>query len=82
MGVDGRTIWSGLPRKRNGLKTSTFKQIKMECVNCYAKDSPLWRRGNYCNRCYCYYLKNNKFKDPSEIYARILMSLSRGKTFN
>ena len=52
-----------------------------ECPNCYAQHSPIWRSGGYCNRFYCYHLIHKEYKDHREIYARILMQLSRGKDF-
>lgn len=56
-------------------------QMTRECPNCYAQHSPIWRSGGYCNRCYCYHLIHKEYKDHREIYARILMQLSRGKDF-
>lgn len=49
----------------------------MSCLNCYN----LWRNG-YCNACYIHYKKYNKFKDVTEIYAKILVDFSKGKNYS
>ena len=54
--------------------------MKQECPNCYTTYTPVWRHG-YCNSCFLYYKRYKKFKDVSEIYGKILLSLSKGKNF-
>jgi hypothetical protein len=51
------------------------------CLNCYTDSSPLWRKG-YCNACAIHYQKYKVHKNVEQIYAKILVSLKKGKMLN
>ncbi len=57
----------------------------MECGNCFIAFTPKWRKineKNYCNSCWCCYNRWKKFTPHEEIYAKILIDMSRGKIHN
>ena len=54
----------------------------MRCKNCYTDITPTWRRIQgeiYCNSCGCCYNRWKKFVTPEEIYAKVLVNMSKGK---
>ena len=54
----------------------------MECSNCFIRFTPQWRKingKNYCNSCGCSYYRWKKFTPVEEIYAKILVDMSKGK---
>ena len=53
---------------------------RKECTNCWGSKTPQWRKINnqcYCNCCWTYYKRNNKFKDNVFNYAKVLINISR-----
>ena len=54
----------------------------MICENCFDSSSPQWRKINekiYCNACGCYYQRHHNHRKCEEVYAKMLINLSKGK---
>jgi hypothetical protein len=52
----------------------------MECANCFVTFTPQWRKLNgniYCNSCACCYNRWKKFTPHEQIYAKILVGMSK-----
>ena len=49
-----------------------------KCLNCYIDYTPMWRNG-HCNACWIHYSKYGIHKNIEEIYAKILIDISKDK---
>ena len=45
------------------------------CANCLTSKTSQWRKG-YCNACAIFYKRHNYYKDNTNIYANILLSIN------
>ena len=69
-------------RMNSTKKTMNQFNLKMECENCFIDYSPQWRtidKKCYCNSCGVRYFRWKSFKPVEEIYAKILINISKGK---
>jgi hypothetical protein len=52
--------------------------INLNCKNCMTIFTSRWRNG-YCNACATYFYKHGYLKNPVEIYATVLINMSKNK---